>query len=199
MINQRNHSFPPILRPFTRRRIVQSAPGLLIGAAAAPLLAAAAPPLTNMTVEITLGAATYLYDSTNGIVLGKYVASVPFNFVQDCIKVSRADCPLTVMFRFDANDSRREVVFELSNVRASPPNATTRPEDLGSYSAVIKNRGVEVASIQVPKHFYYSRWRWQSAPRPVIATVADLIAAGLLPKYAQGRPAEHRVARKYAY
>jgi hypothetical protein len=198
MANHRNHSYPPILRPFTRRRMVQSAPALLIGATAAPLFASSAPARTNMTAEIALGGVTYLYDSTDGVDLGKYVAPAPFNFVQDCITVSRADCPLTVMFRSDANDSRREVVFELSNARASPPNATARPDDLGSYSVIIKNQGTEVASIQVPKHFYYSRWRWQSAARPVVATVSNLISSGLLPKYSATRNVKPPAQRTYS-
>ena len=35
----------------------------------------------------------------------------------------------------------------------------------------------------MPAHYRYSRWRWQSTPRPVTVTPAALIAAGLVPKY----------------
>jgi hypothetical protein len=51
------------------------------------------------------------------------------------------------------------------------------------YTATICKGGVILATIPVPQHYFRARWRWQSTPRPVTATIADLIASGLLPHY----------------
>ena len=54
---------------------------------------------------------------------------------------------------------------------------------LGAYTATITRDGETLATVEAPKHYYYSRWRWQSAPRPVTTTVAELLAAKLVPPY----------------
>ena len=59
--------------------------------------------------------------------------------------------------------------------------ATLHTVTLGAYTAVDHAGRRDLATVDVPKHYYYSRWRWQSAPRPVTATVADLLAAKLVP------------------
>ena len=42
---------------------------------------------------------------------------------------------------------------------------------------------VVLARIEVPEHYWYSRWRWQSAPRPITGKIEDLQADGLLPRF----------------
>src|ERR1700722_13160082 len=56
---------------------------------------------------------------------------------------------------------------------------------LGPYKAVIRRGSDVVATVDVPDHWWFSRWRWQSAPRPVIATPEQLITAKLLPPYSR--------------
>jgi hypothetical protein len=96
--------------------------------------------------------------------------------------------PLTVFFRPDRGSERTEIVFELGRVWSGPP------QHLGSYSVEIERNGAVAARLEVPKHYWFSRWRWQSAMRPVVAKPAELIAAGLLPPYQTGQAdggAEH--------
>lgn len=134
-----------------------------------------APP--TLRAVVTLGGADFLYDSAAGTDLGDYAGP---GFTQRCLRVTRADCPLVVHLRPDRDSTRREVVFELSTLTA--PGVT--PTDLGGYTATIMEAGATLATVSVPKHFWYSRWRWQSAPRPVTAAAADLAASGKLPRYA---------------
>ena len=61
---------------------------------------------------------------------------------------------------------------------------------LDAYVVEIERGGKAVARVEVPKHYWFSRWRWQSAPRPIIAKPRDLIAAGLLPSYSTRPRAE---------
>lgn len=49
-----------------------------------------------------------------------------------------------------------------------------------AYTAVISRGGTTLATVSVPTHWWGSRWRWQSAPRPVVANVADLKASNKL-------------------
>jgi hypothetical protein len=83
-----------------------------------------------------------------------------------------------VYFRPEADGSRQEVVVEYG-ILAYPGN----PTNVGPYTATITQRGKMLATINVPIHFYFSRWRWQSAPRPFVAHVSALIASGLLPPF----------------
>jgi hypothetical protein len=83
-----------------------------------------------------------------------------------------------VYFRPEANGSRLEVVVEYGTL-AYPGN----PLNARAYQATIKRGATTVAIIDVPVHYYFSRWRWQSSPRPIVGDVARLIAKGLLPPY----------------
>ena len=83
-----------------------------------------------------------------------------------------------VMFRPDVDGTREEVVFEFGRCHGNPDTVT-----LGAYTASITRDGETLATVEAPKHYYYSRWRWQSAARPVTVTVAELLAAKLVPPY----------------
>jgi hypothetical protein len=125
---------------------------------------------------------------------GDYVAKAPYNFVQHN-RVAAVPAPdgqtLYVHFRPDADGSRQEVVFENGMLSQTP--AYIRP-----YHVVIRDGEAVLADIDLgkvwegesqgankvtPKHWGYARWRWQSAPRPVVRRPDELIAAGLLPPY----------------
>ena len=60
---------------------------------------------------------------------------------------------------------------------------TLAPANLGAYTAEIWDTDELLATIEVPSHPWYARWRWQSAPRPVRVTPQELIAASLVPHY----------------
>ncbi len=55
-----------------------------------------------------------------------------------------------------------------------------------SYNVTIMRGDKTVFRTNVPQHYWFSRWRWQSAPRPVTGKVDSLIQSGLLPHYEAG-------------
>jgi len=99
-------------------------------------------------------------------------------FVQRCILCTDPALPgFRAYYRPDANGNREEWVFEYGD-----PWAATIG-NLGAYTTVITRADGSTQTVSVPEHFWYSRWRWQSAPRPVRRTVADLTAANLIPHF----------------
>jgi hypothetical protein len=132
---------------------------------------------TPLSVHITLDGNIYEFNETQGHDLGDYEGP---GFVQRCIMIALPDLPLSVFMRPDRGSDRVEVVFELGRLWRGPPR------HLGPYEAEILRGGTSLARIEVPQHYWFSRWRWQSARRPVIADVAGLIATGLLPPLAVG-------------
>jgi len=125
---------------------------------------------------VTMDRVNYEYRETDGKQLEDFVSTIG-GFTQRCIRSEVSGCPLRVFFRPDRNSDRVEVVFEHGHLF----NAV--PVNLGAYSVAI-SRGSEVlATIDVPAHYWFSRWRWQSSPRPVVGDVAALIAQNLLPPY----------------
>ena len=136
------------------------------------------PPTTGRAATILIGGQSHVFAQEGGTDLGAYV-DPQGRFTQHCIRATNPALPaFSVMFRPDADGTREEVVFELGAIWTMDALA-----NLGAYTAVISKDGTELARVEAPKHNYYGRWRWQSAPRPVVNNVADLIAAGLLPHY----------------
>jgi hypothetical protein len=106
---------------------------------------------------------------------------------QKCF-VARGKNPWTIFFRPDADGSRDEIVVERGRM-ILPPGET--PQHLVEpYTAIISKQGHELARITVPYHWWWSRWRWQSAPRPILRKRTDI--AALVPPYGKsmlyGRP-----------
>jgi len=152
-----------------RREFVASG---LAGLAATPVWAATA---SDIAVEIDLGGQTYRYEGASGTDLGPY--SDPLGqFVQDCIRVNHPQLPLSVFIRPDRGSERLEVVFELGRLW------NAQPANLPKYQARILKGAATVASVEVPAHYWFSRWRWQSAPRPVRANPAQLMDQWLMPR-----------------
>jgi hypothetical protein len=120
---------------------------------------------------------TYRYEETNGTDLGDYTDPHK-RFVQRCIRATHDQLPLTVFFRPDRGTNRAEVVFELGRLWSKTP-----PANLDAYKVTILRGGRTIDTADVPRHYWFARWRWQSSPRPVTAKIADLISSGLLPPY----------------
>jgi hypothetical protein len=165
-------------RKIRSRRSVLLA-GLALGAAAKTGLVnmtacAASPGATLLKVRVMLDGQVYEFDEATGRDLGDYEGP---GFVQRCVMVTLPDLPLSILMRPDRGSERVEVVFELGRMWSGPPR------HLSAYTVEIERGLTHLARIEVPKHFWFSRWRWKSAPRPLIANVQKLIAAGLLPPY----------------
>ena len=137
-------------------------------------IAAAAAAALPLKVRVTLDGKSYEFDETQGRDLGDYKGP---GFVQRCVWVTVAGLPLSVFMRPDRDSDRAEVVFELGRLWSGPPR------HFGAYTVEIQRGDKGLARVEVPKHFWFSRWRWQSARRPVIAKVSELVAAGLVPPY----------------
>jgi hypothetical protein len=98
--------------------------------------------------------------------------------VQGCVRATHNQLPLSVYFRPDRTSDRAEVVFELGRIFTQ-----SKPANLDAYRVTIIRGDKTLSVTDVPRHFWFSRWRWQSAQRPVSVKTADLMAKGLLPHY----------------
>lgn len=83
-----------------------------------------------------------------------------------------------VQFRPDRDNDRVEIVFELGDTTVGAIAA-----NMSAYTATIYEDDEVLACIEVPEHYWYSRWRWESAPRPIVADIEALQAEGLLPRF----------------
>jgi hypothetical protein len=131
----------------------------------------------DLTVTIQLGGETFQYRQGDGRDLGDFKTS---NFVQRCIRVDHPRNSLSVYFRPDRGSDRIEVVFELGRMWGA---ANAAAAHLGPYRAIIAKGERTLATVDVPQHWWFSRWRWCSKPRPVVRSVSDLIKAKLIPAY----------------
>jgi len=130
-----------------------------------------------LCVRIDYDGASYVYDEVLGVDLGDY-CEPSGHFTQRCVLCVLPDLVgFRVLFRRDRGEAQRdEVVFELGDTTAG-----TVAANMTGYIATIY-RGEDVLAVaEVPEHYWYSRWRWQSAPRPIVASVEELQAAGLVP------------------
>lgn len=130
----------------------------------------------QLRAVITISGQTHEFRQENGQDLGDFVSTIG-GFTQRCIRCEKSDLPLTVFFRPDRDSERVEVVFELGRV------FSTTPAHLGAYTAVIWKGAQKLATVSVPEHYWFARWRWQSSPRPVVADVAKLASDNLIPLY----------------
>ncbi len=99
-------------------------------------------------------------------------------FVQRCRRLTNKRLKLTEFFRPDRDSHRAEVVFELGRLWSKTP-----PANLDAYSVTILRGVMTVFAAEVPRHFWFSRWLWQSEQIPVTEQITDLTATGLLPHY----------------
>ncbi len=130
-----------------------------------------------LSVVVTINGQNFAYREADGTDLGDFVSPIG-GFTQRCVRTDLAGSPLSVFFRPDRDSERAEIVFELGRLF----NVTT-PTHLGAYTVTIFRGDQQIARVEVPTHYWFSRWRWQSAPRPVVADVGNLIGQRLLPPY----------------
>lgn len=128
---------------------------------------------------ITVAGQQFVFDAAQGEDLGAYKGE----FVhQRCIRVMRRDTALTVYFRPDVGVERLEVVVELGHCWLA--GSGLKPEHIATpYTCDIRYKGKSVNVVQVPYQWWWSRWRWQSAPRPVVRAKADLLSKKLIPPF----------------
>lgn len=161
-----------------RSFIAGGSAALGLGVSAARVLAEPPAALSSLKATITLGGKQYVFNAASGRDMGNYVGE----FVQQrCIRVDRPDTPLTVYFRPDVTNDRVEVVVELGRIWTPVGGAVEHIME--PYTAVIQRGDRVLSTINVPYHWWWSRWRWQSALRPVVRQPSALIAKGLLPPY----------------
>jgi hypothetical protein len=158
----------------------------------AKVLAEPATEVGALRAVVTLGGREYVYEGVNSDDLGTYVGE----FVQQrCFRVQRPDLPLTVFFRPDVSGDRVELVVELGRMWGMRPAHIVEP-----YSVVFMRGGTTLAKVEVPYHWWWARWRWQSSPRPIVRTGSSLIARGLLPPYGENAQLGQRMhQRVYSY
>lgn len=130
----------------------------------------------RLKAAVNVAGRIYEFREELGQDLGDYAAPGG-SFVQRCIRAEIANFPMSVFFRPDRAGNRVEVVFELGRVFSQ------NPANLGAYSVVISRGDQVLARIDVPQHYWFSRWRWQSAPRPIVGDIDDMLRKGLLPPY----------------
>jgi len=136
------------------------------------------PVTETLTVELDYKGKTYVFDEAMGIDLGDYVEPGG-HFTQRSLLTIHPELPsFRVIFRPDASGARDEVIFELGDTTAG-----TVAANMTAYTVKICQRDAVLATIDVPEHYWYSRWRWQSSPRPVIYNIEELQDAGMLPYF----------------
>jgi hypothetical protein len=163
-----------------RRRDALKALGLAAGSIALSprgFALGADDPIRDLSVTIRLGGSELVFPAKAGKDLGDFKAS---RFVQRCVRVDHEGSPLTVFFRPDRDSDRMEVVVELGRMWGE---ANNKADHFGAYRAIIHRGAKEIAAIDVPRHWWFSRWRWQSAPRPIIRSPGELISARLMLPY----------------
>jgi hypothetical protein len=135
------------------------------------------PPTTDkLRAVIDYEGRAYVFDEIAGADLGVY-REPGGRFSQRCVRVEHPDLTgFVVLFRSDTDGSRDEVVFELGDTTAG-----TVAANMTGYIATISRGSTTLATVDVPEHYWYSRWRWQSSPRPIVASVEELQAAGMVP------------------
>jgi hypothetical protein len=144
------------------------------------------PPLPTpglvVSININDGAEIHRFVAADGIDRGDWI-DPRGAYVQNRIDVTNSALSgFVVQFRCDTDDSddpsRVEVVLELGDTAVG-----AEAFNMGEYVATIWDGDTQLCAIDVPAHYWYSRWRWQSAPRPIVATIEELQAEGLLPRF----------------
>lgn len=156
------------MKKITRRAF--SASISLLASLPQKIRAAPTQAMGRLQVEVILKGEKYIFDAAAGKDMGSY-SDPAGRFIMSCVRVTRTDCPLRVDFR--AIPGWQCIIFEYGDVT----DQTTK--NFPAYSVTI---GAQ--TINLPGHWKFARWRWQSGPWPLpMASVADLVAKKLIPRF----------------
>ena len=124
-----------------------------------------------------LDGVTHVFEAADGEELDTYYD--PDNqFAQRNILCVLPELPsFRAYYRPDTEGDREEWVFEFGDAMDEAP------VNLDVYTVQIIRADGAVITVDVPQHFHLSRWRWQSAERPVRRTPQELARDGLLPHF----------------
>ncbi len=134
--------------------------------------------MTNITATVSLADGAHLFDIAKGIDLGTFI-DPRYGISMRNIVVRDATIPFTVFFRPETDNSRLELKFAWGDTLS--PLAAGR--ELPAHTVQITVNGAVRANMNVPKHYWLSDWRWQSIPRVVKRTAAQVIVDRLLPPF----------------
>lgn len=130
------------------------------------------------TATIQLGSNSYQFSAAQGERLDPFFDPAG-EFVMDNIVCTNPGLPgFRAYYRPDQNSQREEWVFEYGDPWLTPPSAS-----MGAYTASIKRRDGTTQTVSVPAHYWFSRWRWQSAVRRVRRTASQLWNLDLIPHF----------------
>ena len=126
---------------------------------------------------ITMGGNEYAFLASEGQALDSYT-DPDGRFVMDNIVCTNPGLPhMLAFYRPDRAGVREEWVFEHGQ-----PRNTAQAANLPAHSVCITRRDGTTVTVELPSgHYWFGRWRWQSAPRPVRRTYAQLVAQNLIP------------------
>lgn len=133
---------------------------------------------TRVKAVINMADASYEFRPSSGFPLDPYHDPAG-EFIQECIVCLNTALPgFRAIYRPDRASSREEWVFEWGDPWLPPPSAS-----MGAYTAQITQHNGSVISIAAPAHYWFSRWRWQSAPRRVRRSAEQLWSQNLIPVF----------------
>ena len=131
----------------------------------------------KLAAALRLDGKEAVFREADGIDRGVYVGE----FVQQrSVEAKNPELPtFTVHFRSDPdNPAREEIVVELGRCWIGKGNAN---DVMMPYTLTIMRGDSVVNKIDVPYHWWRARWRWQSAPRPVVRGPDVLRQRGWVP------------------
>lgn len=133
------------------------------------------PPQGEACATLEISGMSLAFLASNGEELDPY-SDPQGEFEQRNIRIVHPDLPeMTVWYRPDTEGGREEWVFELGIWPSDQAN-------MGEYTVAITCANGDTVDLEAPSgHYWFGRWRWQSAPRPVRRDYKTLSAQNLIP------------------
>ncbi len=122
-----------------------------------------------LRAELRLPTGTLTFSEAEAEDLGNYEGE----FVRQRCLLQRQGSWL-VFFRPDVDGQRDEVVVEYGLWPL--PAGQTASHVMDPFTVVISKDEQVIATVDVPHQYWMTRWRWQSAPRPIVRSHDDLVA-----------------------
>jgi hypothetical protein len=141
-------------------------------------------PVGGLVATVTMapanGGGVYTFDMASATNLGDFVGP---SFTMHHYRLMVAGCPLRLYFNPDAASpaysGRIELMVEFGTAfSGSPYNLIYDPSVSYAYSVVLKKNGTTILTQNVPVHYWWTRWRYQSARRPIANTPATIMSNG---------------------